>query len=233
LQVAFIAAAAAATLFNPLYCGFVFLGLLLGATFSPASIHVGADGILTTWLGRRRFYRYVDIAGVEASNNGVVQLRLNSGEAVDLVVRGRSALENVHVYAVLARIQAAHAAALAGQRPVDVVALVARGGRTAADWLHALHGLLGGDAADYRSNAVPEENLWRVADDPTAEETARVGAAVALRTGLDDAGRARLLQIAEASASPKVRVALRAAASVEGDEGLVEALEACEAEQAG
>ena len=230
LQVAFIAAAAAATLFNPLYCGFVFLGLLLGATFSPASIHVGADGILTTWLGRRRFYRYVDIAGVEASNNGVVQLRLNSGEAVDLVVRGRSALENVHVYAVLARIQAAHAAALAGKRPVDVLALVARGGRTAADWLYALHGLLGGD---YRGNAVPEENLWRVADDPTAEETARVGAAVALCAGLDHAGRARLLQIAEASASPKVRVALRAAASVEGDEALVEALEACEAERAG
>jgi hypothetical protein len=163
----------------------------------------------------------------------VVRLSLNSGQTVDLVVRDRAALEHVHVYALLARIQAAHAAALAGKRPVDVVALVARGGRTAAEWLRALRRLLGGDAADYRSSAVPEENLWRVADDPTAEETARVGAAVALCTGLDDVGRARLLRIAEASASPKVRVALRAAASVEDDQALVEALEACEAERAG
>ena len=60
LQLAFVAASAAVTILNPLYCGFVFLGLLLGGTFSQASIHVGADGILTTWLGRRGFYRHVD-----------------------------------------------------------------------------------------------------------------------------------------------------------------------------
>jgi hypothetical protein len=133
----------------------------------------------------------------------------------------------------LARVLPAHAASLAGEPLVHTVALVARGGRTAADWLEALGGLLRGDAESYRSNAIPAENLWRVADDPAAEETARVGAAIALRASLDEEGRARLLQIAEASASPKVRVALRAAASVEGDEALVEALEACEAERAG
>jgi hypothetical protein len=233
LQTAFVTACTAVTLFSPLYGGVVFLGMLLGGTLLRASIHVGADGILTTWLGSRRFYRYVDIAGVTASNNGVVRLRLNTGRDVDLVVHGRAVVEHVHVHALLARIQAAHAAALAGRRPVDVAALVARGGRTAAEWLHALRGLLGKEAAGYRSNAVPEDNLWRVADDPTAEGTARVGAAVALRAGLDEAGRSRLPQIADASASPKVRVAIRAAASLEDEEALVEALEACEAERAG
>jgi hypothetical protein len=60
LQLAFVTASAAVTLLAPLYAGFVFLGVLLGTTFSQASIHVGADGILTTWLGRRGFYRHVD-----------------------------------------------------------------------------------------------------------------------------------------------------------------------------
>ena len=82
------------------------------------------------------------------------------------------------------------------------------------------------------SGAVPEENLWRVAEDPAAEETARVGAAVALRTRLDREGRARLLCMSDASVSPRVRVALRAAATAEGEgeEALAEAPAAYEAD---
>ena len=83
-----------------------------------------------------------------------------------------------------------------------------------------------------RLGAGPEENLWRVAEDPAAEETARVGAAVALRTRLDREGRARLLCMSDASVSPRVRVALRAAATAEGEgeEALAEAPAAYEAD---
>jgi len=206
----------------------------------PASIYVGADGVLTTWLGRKRFYWYADIAGIQRAPHGV-RIWQHSGDVVVIPVKLEDGMGSPvfgggapgHLDALVARIQAAHAAAVAGKRPVDVVALVARGGRTAVDWVRAVRSLLGGDATDYRSNAIPEENLWRVAEDATAEETARVGAAVALRTRLDGDGRARLLRVAEASASPRVRVALRAAASAEGDEALVEAMETYEAERAG
>jgi hypothetical protein len=112
-----------------------------------------------------------------------------------------------------------------------VAALVSRGGRTAEDWTRAVRGLLRGAVGDYRSNAVPEENLWRVAEDPTAEETARVGAAVALRVTLDEEGRARMLRVAEASVAPRIRVALKAAASAE-DEAIEEALAAYDTEHA-
>jgi len=216
--------------FNPLYGFGVFLLYFLLVWLSQAAIHVGADGILRTSLGTRRFYPYADITRFEVKS-GSVRLWLNSGKAVDLALG--QGFGQTQCQAFLARVLPAHAASLAGEPLINTVALVARGGRTAADWLEALGGLLRGDAESYRSNAIPAENLWRVADDPAAEETARVGAAVALRASLDEEGRARLLQIAEASASPKVRVALRAAASVEGDEALVEALEACEAERAG
>lgn len=205
----------------------------IAAVVLPSSIHVGADGILTTWMGTRRFYAFADIAAIVAQGRGV-RLWMHSGVAVDLpvILRQRS-FDRLYLDALVARAREAHRAATSGQRPVDVVALVARGGRTAEDWGRAVRSLLGGGDTDYRSNAVPAENLWRIAEDPTAEETARVGAAVALRGHLDDAGRARLVQVAEASVSPRVRVALRAAANDEGDEALVEAMQAYEAERAG
>jgi hypothetical protein len=202
----------------------------------PASIHVGADGVLLTWLWRRQYYAFSDIAGARVEDKSV-RLWLHSGEAVDLPVVARSGigrarvLDRMRLDALVARIQAALDGARSGRestRPADVAALVARGGRTAEEWTRAVRALLAGASADYRSNAVPEENLWRVAEDPTAEETARVGAAVALRTRMDDDGRARMLRVAEATVSPKVRVALRAAASEE-DEALVEALAAYDA----
>ena len=195
----------------------------------PSSIHVGADGILVTWLWRRRYYSFSDIAGVRLQGRAV-RLWLHSGEAIDLAgASGGRALDRMRVAALVARVQAALDAARQGKLPTNVAALVARGGRTTEDWARAVRSILGGDGGgDYRSNAVPEENLWRVTEDPTAEETARVGAAVALRAKLDDDGRARMLRVAEASVSPKVRVALRAAAGVE-DDAVLEALASYEA----
>jgi hypothetical protein len=201
-----------------------FFALLALPLAFPSSIHVGADGVLVTWLWRRRFYPFSEIVGVKVEGKGV-RLWLHAGEAVDLPVVGRRgrALDRMRLDALVARIAAALGGAREGKRPVEVAALVARGGRTAEEWARAVRGILGGDGGDYRTSAVPEENLWRVAEDPTAEETARVGAAVALRMTLDDDGRARMLRVAEASVSPKVRVALRAAAGAE-DAAILEAL---------
>jgi hypothetical protein len=215
---------------------FVFPALVALLTAVPSGIHVGADGVLVTWLWNQRYYRFADIAGVVA-HGGAARLWLHSGEAIDVLVVARRALgrinatDRMRLDALVARIQAALEGARSGRRPTEVAALVSRGGRTAEEWAEALRGLLARAAGDYRASAVPEENLWRVAEDATAEETARVGAAVALRAGLDADGRARMLRVAEASVSPRVRVALRAAAGEE-EAALVEALAAYEAESA-
>src|SRR5262249_62187220 len=74
-------------------------------------------------------------------------------------------------------------------------------------------------AAGLRSAAVPDEELWRVIEDPTAPMDARAGAAAAIGRDLDEAGRTRLRVAAAACAAPKLRVALSAVADEEEIEG--------------
>jgi hypothetical protein len=201
----------------------------------PSSIQIGADGIVTRWLAWKRFIAYADVHYVVPFDNGL-QLVLKSGKSINVATsppsRGGQLRVSDYVQrrdAVYARIQEALAAHRAGRGALDVGALVARGGRAASDWLRAVRAIATGAAGgDYRAPAIPEESLWRVAEDPAAEETARVGAAMALRVALDDAGRGRLRAVADASVSPKVRIALEAAAGAENDDALLEAMSAYE-----
>ena len=71
----------------------------------------------------------------------------------------------------------------------------------------------------YRRAVVSDEALWRVVEDASVDEETRAGAAVALRKMLDEPGRARLRVVAEATASPRLRVALEAASGT--NEGAV------------
>jgi hypothetical protein len=73
------------------------------------------------------------------------------------------------------------------------------------------------------------DRLWRVAQDPAQAPAARAAAAVALSPTLDESGRARLVQIAKATAAPKLRVALERVATAASEEELAEALGALEA----
>jgi hypothetical protein len=81
-----------------------------------------------------------------------------------------------------------------------------------------------GVEGSYRRAVVSDETLWRVVDDASLDARMRAGAAVALRKVLDEAGRARLRVVAESTASPRLRVALRAASNAE-EKGLAESLE--------
>ena len=106
---------------------------------------------------------------------------------------------------------------------VDAASLVARGGREVDEWMKAL-AAIANPATSYRAAAVPVDSFWRVLEDPAAEPTARVGAAMALRDKLDDDARARIRVAAENSAHPKVRIALDALAA-DRDEELRAALD--------
>jgi hypothetical protein len=193
----------------------------------PSAIAVGADGVLTRWLGMRHFYPYDEFDTVTPTGHGVTLLG-KSGKSVHVATAPARTRTSAWKYAQLTR-DAVHERvaeaqrAYAAHKETHAAALVARSGRTMAEWLEALRSLAASD--DYREAAVPREALWRIAEDPAAEATARAGAAVALRGKLDEADRARLRVAAESSVSPHVRVALEAAATAEDDGEVAAALE--------
>lgn len=196
---------------------FLVLAVLMSALI-PSSITVGADGVLTSWLGLRRFYPFEEFPGVMPLDNGVM-LVSRSGKSVKIATspprRRNVQMSTMNRAAVEERIREAQRA-FAQHRATNAEALVARSGRTTKDWVNALRALAVSD--DYREAAVPREALWRIAEDPAADPTARAGAAVALRGRIDEADRARLRVAAESSVSPKLRVALEAAAADGGED---------------
>ena len=86
--------------------------------------------------------------------------------------------------------------------------LLARGRRPAEEWLTAVRKQAAPGNESYRSATLPEDRLWSVVEDPGADPTARVGAAVALRAQLRVAGVEKRIRIAAGTtALPEVREA--------------------------
>jgi hypothetical protein len=194
-------------------------------------LEVGADGLLLTWRGGRRFITYADVAQVQRYEdllwNGL-RLRLASGEELEVPVQSPGALLGPPVEAVEQRIHDAMDA-YAGGEVGDAAALLRRGGRDIPAWIHALRGIGSGASDAHRTAAVPPDALWRAVEDPRADADARAGAAVAIAAAADASGRERLLAVARAAAAPRLRIALEAAA--EGrDEAISRALAELEAE---
>lgn len=184
----------------------------------PARIVVGADGVLVTYAG---YFRYGELTSVKRDGNVVVLERAH-GDALRFLAGSSTA-------ALHERLAEALEAFRRGEQPADAASLVAQRGRPVGEWRRALAALL--TEKDYRTAAVTPEQLWRVAEDPTAEASARAGAAAALRPTLDEAGKARLRAAASAAVAPGVRVVLEAAAG-EQEEALEEAFAELEREHA-
>jgi hypothetical protein len=213
------------------WIGLGMFGLLVLNAIWPTKITVGRDGVLVGGLLRRSFYPFAKIASVQKTNWGVMLVR-ESGREVEIRTESKenpkaSASREALLHLVEERVKD-----LAGQRgEANAAVLLARGGRSVEEWTSALRALGGGgDVGGYRAAAIPTEEMWRILEDPTSDATARAAAAVALRGSLDDAGRARVRAAAEESASPKVRVALQAAAGAGDDAELAQALAECEDE---
>ena len=203
--------------------GFFVLAALTIVNARRSTVLVGPDGILVVspWRLVRKFISFADVASADASSWGVT-LTMKSGKTVELRTTASEKSKDETRDALIARVNAGIAALAARGPSVDAAALVARGGRDVREWMNAL-AAIANPTATYRAPMVPVESFWRVLEDPAADPTARVGAAVALRKQLDDEGRARVRVVAENSAHPKVRVALDALAA-DRDEELVAAL---------
>jgi hypothetical protein len=101
---------------------------------------------------------------------------------------------------------------------VEEETFLARGTRTLPDWIRDMRAFGTGEAGAYRTISIPRERLWSVLESPTADPSAREGAALALHASLDGEERSRVLAIAAKSASPRLRVALDAIADAEDEQ---------------
>jgi hypothetical protein len=113
--------------------------------------------------------------------------------------------------------------------PAADTALLARQARPVADWIQSLRAIGSGAHVDHRTAPVAPERLFRIVEDPSLAPSARAGAAVALGASLDEGGKLRLKEAAHATAAPKLRIAIEAAAAGD-DSALTEALSELESE---
>jgi hypothetical protein len=194
-----------------------------------SKLAVGADGVLVTEPGNQEFVRYADVDDVRVGVGALGRSRslliaLRSGKTLTFRTTGSAYFD-----AVVERIREARATHERGDA-APAARILERGHRPMIDWIRALRATGSGADADARTASVEPQRLWRIVEDPGGAPAARAAAAIALGPSLDAAGRARLADVAEATASPKLRVALSAAAASDEDENLERALGALEAD---
>jgi hypothetical protein len=196
------------------------------------TITIGRDGILIERFFRKTFLPWARVVAldreVRTDWGGTLmvsrgfQVLLDSGEAWFIDTTRERMRDHMfqgdHLFDAA---REAHALARSGQpRAADVLA---RGARPMKEWLAQLDGTR---EARYRVAAFSDEELTKVLANPSAEKTARVGAAICLARAGEDA-RVQVRVAVEDIAAPDVRAA--ALAALDGDEeALAEALESLE-----
>jgi hypothetical protein len=88
------------------------------------------------------------------------------------------------------------------ESPADRALALARGGRTAREWVRQIRALSASQGAGYRSAGLSEEQLLQVVRDASASPSLRAGAAVALAQVEGDGWKSELRTVAEACANP-------------------------------
>jgi hypothetical protein len=193
-------------------------------------LRIGADGVETRWLRRRRFIPYEQFAGAQRyskswgrSRIDGLRITLRTGETVDLPVQVGSWWRGDKLMLVEERIREAKEAYRRGDAAVDA-AMLERGGRSVGEWVAALRAIGTGANATLRVAPLPRDRLLRIVEDATQPGLARAAAAVAVGAEMDEEGRARLRVAAEATAATKLRVSIERAASGASSPELEEAL---------
>lgn len=215
------------------------MALLMAFVAARTKIQVGADGILTRWLGKERYFPFSQIELVNPYEGRQlnktylgVELLLRSGEIVRLLV-GQKRWAEEEAGLLVERIREAVDAYTSGMAGDDA-SILGRNGRAPKDWVTSLRALGAGANADMRTSPIPLERLWRIVEDASASAVARASAAIALAPQVPPAERRRIHVAAESTASPKLRVALEAATNRElSDESLAQALSELESEAEG
>jgi hypothetical protein len=157
------------------------------------------------------------------------------GWAIELEVREGTTRElatfandrGAEARAVVDRIQEAFAAWSATTASTAGIAQLESAGAPVREWLTSLR-KVATEEADYRHSPLTHEELLDLIENPTASAEHRVGAAVVLATKGDDHARDRIRIAAEATANPRLRVALTSVAQQDLEEEAIEEVVAAE-----
>ncbi|MEO8799515.1 MAG: hypothetical protein ABI551_16605, partial [Polyangiaceae bacterium] len=227
------------------------LSILLAITWFAAAfwalrprIEIGADGIMIRRYFRSRFvsYREIGHASLTVKRSLDPGRRRSSFAHVLILARHHQPpvtvqLDNGDVSqawtkGVLDRVEAA-LNAFHGRSPIDLPNELARGQRSAKEWISALR-TLGSGAGDltYRVATIEPERLFAVVESPTEPPVVRAAAAVALAKTATMEQRVRLKNSTKTVVEPRLRVALEAAIG-EDEEALEGALHALEGAESG
>jgi hypothetical protein len=210
---------------------FLFVCYIFALTFAPTTVRIGTDGIVTRWLGRTRFIAHSEIDLVHAydevrgtKRQRGVRLQLKSGEKVTLPT-GQRDIALTEAAQLERRIDEAREAHRRGATG-GTTDVLARGDRSASEWIRYLRGV-GAGAVGLRAPAIPPEVLLRVVEDSKAAPIERASAAVAAIASGDEDVKKRVRVAADTTVSPKLRVALERIASdaEETDDALVDTLD--------
>lgn len=208
----------------------IFAGFIAYLSLS-GHVLIGSDGV---YIDRRDDQRYVpfdDIAHVARYRQGLMGkeimgalLTLRDGEILKLPTNGLDQRAEL-----MTRLEAALSAYRKHQRPEGAELMTSKG-QTSDAWLEQLQRIGAGANAGPRAAPTSPEQLWRIVESPASGAEARAGAAAALAERLDDEGKTRLRVVSDATAAPKLRIALDCAQRSD-DEAMLQALEELRDEQ--
>ena len=169
------------------------VAVLLAAV--PRRVEVGAEGLRIAWLGPPRLVRYDDVRRAEPCGVDDVAITFRGGETLRLA---RGVFDTTSPRDVLERIWQTVTLGVEGRIRANERCALARGDRSAEDWLADLRSLAR-RGLHYRQGILPADRLLSIATNPAVEVELRCAAVVAFATagGLDDATREELRAIAE------------------------------------
>ncbi len=180
-------------------------GLVLDWLRMKVVLTIGHDGLDLRSPFGRRFIAHREIRSVLRSDVGF-EVQLASGELQRIDTRseraGAAGSTTDPSYDAAQAAWAAWTNDAQGARPAAAM-LLARGDRSASEWIASLRGLAAAGGSGYRVAAVDEQALFAVLVDPGAARELRVAAALVLGAKEEHAPRLRV--VADDVADPLVR----------------------------
>lgn len=206
---------------------------ILGAV--PAWIEVGEAHVARRWLGLRRRFEYARVRSVrllrresKIANRGeaprlalCLMLTLDDGRS-EILWKGREE-DRAAMSALADGIRERRDAFVRGPSSSNVE-LVARRGRSVSEWVGALKSIGAGANAGPRTPHVDTGELQRIVEDRSADDAARVAAAIAIRVRLPVGDRKVLRVAAEATDDDALARALDEVADEGADDARLEAI---------
>jgi hypothetical protein len=189
--------------------------------FALSHVDVGPDGVRIRAGWRSVYLPIEDIDSVQTEQGpqgSAVLVACRKAKVAHRISFGSkdSGVSGSRAEALYERIHEAMELARGREKPAFDPQLLARDGRSVAEWVRALRELAGKQHT-FRELGVSAEALLRAVEDPSASPLTRIAAAAALAPHAEREAKSRIAAAAGAAVAPRLRVALEAAATDDVD----------------